>query len=166
MVATDVAARGLDIPDVEYVINYSFPLTIGKFFPALAAPPSYFCVPSWYRTVAMYKVEAAVLPEASACTSSYFCANVAAHVGSSGVLPPFDALGVRCYRRLCLVALILVPALVMRVIPSLSLDPAPPAFIHVVNASDRDAFYFRTQQVHTCHAPVPPPLFQRTTFTG
>ena len=26
-VATDIAARGLDIPDFEVVINYSFPLT-------------------------------------------------------------------------------------------------------------------------------------------
>jgi len=31
MVATDVAARGLDIPDVEYVINYSFPLTVEDY---------------------------------------------------------------------------------------------------------------------------------------
>merc|ERR1712195_6232 len=31
LVATDVAARGLDIPNVEFVINYTFPLTVEDY---------------------------------------------------------------------------------------------------------------------------------------
>lgn len=31
MIATDVAARGLDVPDIEMVLNYAFPLTIEDY---------------------------------------------------------------------------------------------------------------------------------------
>lgn len=31
MIATDVAARGLDVRDIAYVINYTFPLTIEEY---------------------------------------------------------------------------------------------------------------------------------------
>jgi ATP-dependent RNA helicase DBP3 len=31
LIATDVAARGLDIPDVTHVINYTFPLTVEDY---------------------------------------------------------------------------------------------------------------------------------------
>ena len=31
MIATDVAARGLDIPNVGLVVNYTFPLTVEDY---------------------------------------------------------------------------------------------------------------------------------------
>ena len=41
LIATDVAARGLDIPDVEVVINYSFPLTIEDYVHRYECMPSH-----------------------------------------------------------------------------------------------------------------------------
>jgi ATP-dependent RNA helicase DBP3 len=31
LIATDVAARGIDVPDVEYVINYTYPCKLNEF---------------------------------------------------------------------------------------------------------------------------------------
>lgn len=64
MIATDVAARGLDIPKVEYVINYSFPLTVEDYVHRIGrtgragAPISQFlCFPCFFSRILMYGQE-------------------------------------------------------------------------------------------------------------
>ena len=55
LVATDVAARGLDIPNVAAVINYTFPLTIEDYIHRIGrtGASSVFYIPSrrleWVR---------------------------------------------------------------------------------------------------------------------
>jgi len=41
MVATDVAARGLDIPNVGAVVNYTFPLTIEDYIHRIGRTGAY-----------------------------------------------------------------------------------------------------------------------------
>lgn len=43
LVATDVAARGLDIPNVEAVINYTFPLTIEDYIHRIGRTGTSIC---------------------------------------------------------------------------------------------------------------------------
>ena len=45
LVATDVAARGLDIPDVACVLNYSFPLTIEDYVHRIGRTGEYVILP-------------------------------------------------------------------------------------------------------------------------
>ena len=44
LVATDVAARGLDIPNVGAVINYTFPLTIEDYIHRIGRTGAYLLV--------------------------------------------------------------------------------------------------------------------------
>ena len=45
LVATDVAARGLDIPDVGCVLNYSFPLTVEDYVHRIGRTGEWSCYP-------------------------------------------------------------------------------------------------------------------------
>ena len=38
LVATDVAARGIDVPTISHVINYGLPMKAEDYVPASAAP--------------------------------------------------------------------------------------------------------------------------------
>lgn len=82
LVATDVCARGLDIPDVEVVINYSFPLTVEVCFRPDLAHTSSCCA----LRVVVCRASATRIPTAS---NAYEDRIFILHIFFSGLRSPY-----------------------------------------------------------------------------
>jgi ATP-dependent RNA helicase DBP3 len=90
LIATDVAARGLDIPNVEVVINYSFPLTVEDYCHRIGRTGASACLCVYVR--ACVCVCACVYVRACACIFLCMCGGARAHcTTAAGWLPGYDA---------------------------------------------------------------------------